>query len=334
MTRIYASSGGGIRIGGTFGALLEGEHQQRFSPHGYDYYVGTSAGALDAALTANGWSAEQKCQMFINTNFADFFKPSWLPFGLRKAFAISWPMPLKNLEKFYASLCKENPYGPALSFKKGLLINTVDSEENIAVVYCSELPQWAQVETDPKNGELYTYRTTFIGERKKLVRWEINTTPLSVALMRSAVLPGLISDDARYMDGGISENPLLSILPTDADILLMHLGYAGLVHNKGNTVPKSLLERFLYAFEFKAYSFTEHILERFQSLTTIFPKIIDVDTAAFHLGRTEKQQMLLSARNNTKEQWKTLPKILSENTNASSILEKASVSHLTELVAS
>lgn len=334
MTRIYASSGGGIRIGGTFGALLEGEHQQRFSPHGYDYYVGTSAGALDAALTANGWSAEQKCQMFINTRFADFFTPGWLPFELRKAFAIRWPMSLKKIERFYASLCQENPYGPALTFQKGLLINTVDSEENLAVVYCSELPDWAHVETDPKNGKLYTYRTTFVGERKKLVRWEVGTTPLSVALMRSAVLPGLVGDDIRYMDGGISENPLLSILPTDADILLMHLGYAGLVPNKGNTVPKSLLERFLYAFEFKAYSFTEHILERFQSLTMVFPKILDVDTAAFHLSKTQKQQMLLAARGNTKEQWKALPKIASNNRNASPTFEKAFTRNLAELVAS
>ena len=76
--RIYASSGGGIRIGGTFGALLEAEAQGRFNPKAYDCYVGTSAGSLDAALTANGWTAEQKCHMFINTDFGQFFTESVL----------------------------------------------------------------------------------------------------------------------------------------------------------------------------------------------------------------------------------------------------------------
>src|ERR1044072_9358930 len=89
----------------------------------------------------------------------------------------------------------------------------------------------------------------------------------------------------------------------------MHLGYAGLVPNKGNTIPKTLLERFLYAFEFKAYSFAEHLLERFQKMTVISPIILNVDTAALHLTRHEKKQMLNSAKVNTQDQWKVLERV-------------------------
>lgn len=307
MARIYASSGGGIRIGATFGALLEGETQQKFSPTAFDFYTGTSAGAFDAALTANGWTAEQKREMFLNTDFGKMFTPFGMPFNFRKILALHWPISLSGLGKFYKSLCKQNPFGPPLEFKSNLLINSVDVEENIGIAYCKEIPHWVTTEQDPKNGKPYSYRTSHDGKRHKVIRWEVNNTPLELALIRSASLPGLVSDHERYMDGGIWENPLLSTLPRDASIFLMHLGYAGLVPQGSNTIPKSIIDRFLYSYEFKNYSFAEHILEHFDNVTAIYPKIYDVDTAAFNMSRSDKEKLLARARANTKDQWSTSP---------------------------
>ena len=255
MTRIYASSGGGIRVGASFGAVLEGERQGRFNPNNFDWYVGTSAGALDAVLTANGWTGEQKKAMFLGTDFAKFFRPFLVPFGIRKALSVIAPISLDKLADFIDSLQDSNPYGPALTRFDGLLINSVDAEENIQVVFCHQRPEWLPDST-----------------RLKVQPWAFNRMSLGTILTRFMVLPGLRADDPRWQDGGVAENPLLSVLPKDANITLIHLGYAGLVKKNGDTIPKTILDQALYDYEFKAYSFAEWLMAGFSNLTVIRPR--------------------------------------------------------------
>jgi predicted acylesterase/phospholipase RssA len=289
MIRIYASSGGGVRLGASFGAVLEGERQGRFQADQFDWYVGTSAGALDAVLTANGWTGEQKKLLFLDTDFSRFFHPFLIPMGLRKFLAVVTPISLRKLGEFIDSLQKPNPYGPPLQQFDKLLINSVDAEENMHVVFCQERPEWLKSSKRLRIEPLLSKKQT-----------------LGMVITRSMVLPGLRADDLRWQDGGVAENPLLSPLPKDADITLIHLGYAGLVWKQGSTSPKNALEQALYDYEFKAYSFAEHLMSAFSNLTVIRPEIYDVESANFALSRDEKQDMLLRAMVNTQTQWATL----------------------------
>lgn len=293
MTRIYASSGGGVRIGASFGAILEGELQGRFRAQAFAWYVGTSAGALDAVLTANGWSGEQKKALFLDTDFRRFFTPLLMPLGLRKMLAVMAPISLKKLAAFIDSLQDPNPYGPPIQRFDGLLINSVDAQENTQVVFCHKIPDWL---LKPSKGI-------------RVEGWAFNRRTLGTILTRSMVLPGLRADDPRWQDDGVAQNPLLSVLPKDAAITLIHLGYAGLVRKKGDTSPKSALDQALYDYEFKAYSFAEHLMAGFSNLTVIRPEIYDVDSADFGLSREGKQDMILRAMANTREQWDALPKL-------------------------
>jgi hypothetical protein len=257
-------------------------------------------------LTANGWTARQKADLFLNTDFSKFFAPMLVPFGVRKALALQWPISLRKLEAFYDSLTRPNPFGPALHFVPNLLINSVDAEENRQVVYCTALPAWSQARQDLESGRFYSYRTDSQGIARKTIRWDVCQVKLAKALVRSSVLPGLVADESRFMDGGIAENPLLSPLPSDSRILLLHLGYPGLVNQGGDTVPKGILNRALFAYEFKAYQAAEHLMGHFPALSVIYPGIFNEDSADFGLSRARKQAMLNLGESNTLMQWEAL----------------------------
>lgn len=292
MTRIYASSGGGVRLGASFGAVLEGERQGRFPAGQFDWYVGTSAGALDALLTLNGWTGEQKVALYLDMDFKKFFTPALLPLTVRKVLAVFAPISLKKLANFINTLQDENPYGPPLERFDGLLINSVDAEKNIQVVFCQTQPDWLK---DSK--QLKVEANAF--------KWD----NLGIIITRSMVLPGLRADDPRWQDGGVSENPLFSVLPKDAAIMLIHLGYAGLVQRGKDTIPKTALEQALYDYEFKAYVFAEYLMGEFFNMTVIRPEIYDVDSANFGLSKADKQRMIQRAQENTRDQWAALPNV-------------------------
>jgi predicted acylesterase/phospholipase RssA len=294
---IFLSSGGGIRIGASFGAELEGQRQGKFRPSMFNYFAGTSAGALDAALTANGWYAEEKRDLFLDTDFRKLFTPALVPFSWRKTLALQWPISLAKLAAFIDSL--------GLRPVENLLVNTVDAEENIQVVYCEKLPPWLNCKAD-EAGRFYTCRASKSGEIKKVIRWEpgaFSRFGYGKVLTRSMVLPGLVADEKRFKDGGVAENPLLSVFPANANILLMHLGYAGLVPQNGSTVPLGILAEAMYDYEFKAYSYTEHLMGHYPNLTAIYPEIYDVDSTAFDLSLASREQMIERARANTRAQW-------------------------------
>jgi len=283
MQQVYVSSGGGIRIGATFGAIKEGEKQGKFFSGNFDTYIGTSAGSLDAVMTANGWDADTKIQFFIETDFEKLFTPFLIPFGVRKAatLVLDNPIKLKKLSDLIDSL--------NFDIAEEILVNTVDSLTNQQIVYCEKKPEWWPEQTTAK---LITNAFSQYGFGK--------------ILTRSMVLPGLEADDPRYMDGGIAENPFLSALPVDSEILFMHLGYAGDVVQKGDTVPKGLLSRSLYAYEHKATTFLNHMIQHYPNLKPIYPKIYNVDSSNFALSKRDKKLMVQNAQYNCIPQWKQL----------------------------
>lgn len=286
--KVYVSSGGGVRVGASFGAAMAGESLNTFKPADFDYFAGTSAGALDAALTANGWTAAQKQKMFLDTDFSNFFTPAMVPFVVRELAAAMLPISTRKLQAFYSSLCLPNPFGPALKFTENLFINTVDSADNIQVIYCQTIPDWAKTSRGA-DGKWYSP-----GGR---IRWEL-CLDLPLAMVRSSALPGMVSDDLRYMDGGVAENPLLSIFPADADILLMMLGYPG------DTNPKTLIKRLGFAYDFKAYTAAAAAMDMFPNIRAIQPRVFNVSSASFNINRRQKQAMIQAGFDNTLDQWK------------------------------
>lgn len=276
--KIYCSSGGGVRIGATWGAQLAGEKQAAFHWSMFQWFVGTSAGALDAALTANHWSPSRKIALFEDTDFGKLFSPALIPFGLRKALALKWPISLRRLADFFDGL--------GLAPMPGLLINTVDAEANRQIVYCEAVPPWW-----PPNSKIQIIDRAF------------SSLGFGKILTRSMVLPGLVADETRYMDGGIAENPMMSALPQEADILLMHLGYAGDVRRDGDTTPKSLIDRSLYAYEFKAKTLADHMAAHFPKIKIIRPGVYDVDPSEFSLSREEKKRIVEAGYRNTLSFW-------------------------------
>jgi|GEM_PF-4856639 len=284
---VFASSGGGVRIGASFGAEMEGERQGKFKPSMFDHFLGTSAGALDAALTANGWTAKQKIDFFLHVDFTHFFKPFLLPFTARKAMALAFPIKLAKLAEFIDSLAKPNPYGPELKPVPGLLINSVRADkDNRQIVFCEQKPEWLVP-----------------NDRLEVVEGAFTKEGYGKIITRSMALPGLQADDPMWFDGGVAENPLISILPTDSNIILMHLGYAGLVGEGEQAVPSGMLARAMYCYERKAYEQAEHLASHYPNLKAIKQEVYDVDSTAFDISQAQKLDMVKRGRDNSRSYW-------------------------------
>lgn len=284
---VFASSGGGVRIGASFGAEFEGERQGKFKPSMFDYFIGTSAGALDAALTANGWNTKQKIDFFLKVDFSHFFTPFFLPFEARMALAVVSKIKLTKLAQFIDSLMKPNPYGPELKPLRSLLVNSVRADkQNKQIVFCEKKPDWLV-----PNGRLEVVESAF------------STLGYGKVLTRSMVLPGLEADDPMWFDGGTAENPLLSVLPQDSNIILMHLGYAGLVGEGETAVPNDILSRAMYCYERKAYEALEHMISHFPNMKVIRPEVYDISSTNFGLSLSQKIDMVKRGRENSRIYW-------------------------------
>ncbi|MBY0451339.1 MAG: patatin-like phospholipase family protein [Cyanobacteria bacterium] len=280
--RVYVSSGGGIRIGATWGSQLEGEKQNAFHYSMFDTFIGTSAGALDAALTANRWSAQQKLDLFFKTDFSRFFLPGGLhimPFMLRKALSAVFPMSLKRLADWIDSL--------GLMPVSGMLTNTVNSLTNEHIVYCEDPPLWW-----PASSNI------------KLVTQAFSTLGFGTVLTRSMALPGLNADEPEFRDGGYAENPLLSILPSDSTGVMINLGYPGNAKwHGGKNYPVAALDQAMYYVEYKNYASTQHLIAHYQALKVIYPNIFDVDSTNFALSINDKRKIVKTSIQNTQSQW-------------------------------
>ena len=275
---VFVSSGGGIRIGASFGAEAQGEALGVFSPSNFDYFLGTSAGALDAALTANGWTAQQKISLFLDTQFSTLFAPAFVPFGLRKALALKWPISLKRLAHFMDEL--------GLTHTERLVINAVDAQTNAHLIYCEKRPPWLSDEA-----------------QVTVVEDAFSREGLGTILTRSMALPGLNADHARYRDGGFAENPLLSVLPNNITGVLVSLGYPGLIIKDGKPWPDSIIEQAFYAVDRKGAAFAQFLTQQRPGIKVIDPKVYDVDSSAFGLSRTAKIDMVQRGFETSRPQW-------------------------------
>lgn len=279
--RAYVSSGGGVRIGATFGAVMEGWAQGKVSHRAFDYFLGTSAGALDAALAASGWAPDRRCHLFAQTDLGRLVSP-FLPFSWRKPMALAKPMGLDRVAAWIDSL--------GLKPSPGLMVNAVDAETNTHVIFCQEVPPW--------------------GLGLKGVEWSIvdwGHAPIGKILARSMALPGLVADHPKWMDGGLAENPLLSVLPRSYTILMLNLGYPGLVKDKGSLIPQGVIERSFYAYDFKAATLARKLAEEFKHIYMIEPKVYDVPSVAFDIDQEARRRMITLGRINTKPQWEAIP---------------------------
>lgn len=279
MVRAYISSGGGVRIGATWGAQLIGEEYSGFHYSMFDTYIGTSAGALDAALTANRWSARKKADLFLNTNFEKFFTSFFMPFAARKLLAATFPISLAKLSEWIESL--------GLVPVNGLLINTVNSSTNEHIVYCEDPPLWWN---DSKGIQLETKAFSRLG--------------FGDVITRSMALPGLNADEPEYRDGGYAENPLMSVLPDDTKGLMINLGYAGTATwHGGKDYPIAALDQAMYYVEYKNYYTTQQLIKRFKNLKVINPEVYDINPTDFGISSDDKKKMLVRAQLNTRNQW-------------------------------
>lgn len=301
--KIFVSGGGGVRIGETFGAEIEGERQLKFHPSMFQWFGGTSAGALDAVLTANGWKAKQKATLFIETDFAKFFTLPMVPFSARKIMAVKWPMKMNKLADFFNSLTKPNKFGPALTRFDNLLVNTVDCEENIHVIYCENLPDWFQYDSpDGDDNIFYSHNGNL-----KWIRRAFSRFALGKILTESMCLPGLMAEDESKLDGGVCENPLFTAFPKDAELMIMDLGYSGhLVNGNGQLYPKETIDRALYSFEFKAHHLTAHLLKEYPAARVVYPSEYKEDSANFGISKQGRAALVASGQNKSAPQWASM----------------------------
>lgn len=301
--KVYISSGGGVRIGGSFGAVHAGEMAGKFNGKDFDWYAGTSAGAFDAVLTANGWTGKQKMRLFSDTNFGSFFTLPFVPFGLRKGLVgLNMPLSMKKLQKFYLSLTELNDYGPPLEKFDRVLINSVDTKENMHVVYCESIPPFVTA-CQGADGNWYSHQNRIRWEMQAFTRVDLG---LDVVLCNSQALPGLRAPIEQMADGGIAQNPLLSIFPKECSILMLNLGFAGRVEKLGKDFPINVLDESLYAYEFRAHEATLDLIEKFPGLQCIYPGIFDIESSNFALSKQDKINMCNAGARNAVPQWKML----------------------------
>lgn len=284
----YICGGGGVRIGAAWGAELAGEHSGAFGLGQFNWFAGTSSGALSAALSANGWGARQKIDLFLDTDFKRLFAPWFLPFGWRKLASVRWPMALQKLAEFIDGL--------GLQPVDNLLVNAVDMATNRHVIYCEQLPPWAgESQIGPDHGNLVWVPGAF------------SQLGYGRVLTRSMCLPGLVADDARYKDGGGALNGPLSAMPVNTTGVFMNLGFAGdVTYQQGEPATSDLIESGLYLFEFLSNRHVAHWLGHRPGLATIWPRLYDVDSSAFDLTRSQKQAIVNQGYFNTTAQWDVL----------------------------
>lgn len=277
--KVLACSGGGIRCLATAGALMAAE-AVGIDLQGFDYYTGDSSGSLIAALCANGWTGREIAELLINTDIPKLVTP--LPWAVRKPLILAKPIRLEGMARFFDSL--------DLKPEVPLVINSWDAEDNVQTLFCETLPE----------------DVNLAGTSAVPTRWQFEAFSdlgYGTILTRSMALPGLLADSTRWMDGALGEHPPLSWLPAETELTLINLGFSGLVEKAGDSRPKHLIERALYAYEVTATVSQNRGLARFNNPKVIDPKIYDVDSIAFDLKPSEKKALVRRAFTQSLPQW-------------------------------
>lgn len=276
--KAFTVTGGGARGIACAGVIKAGESKGIFSPWSYDVFAGDSFGSLISAMMASGWSGTKMSDFFCKTDFKGLLS-GWIPWSIRKPFMAVSPVSLAKVAKLIDSL----------DFKRSdkLFINTWDAEDNKQVIYCQSVPTWAiqsacfPVEFAPDFGGL----------------------SLGTVLTRSMALPGLVADSLRWMDGGIGEHPPICLLPDDTDLTVINLGFPGLIPKAGDTTPKTLIDRGLYAVEVIQSTRQDLSKARFTKRKELNPKIYDIDSTDFGLSQQQRLDMIGRAYKATLDQW-------------------------------
>lgn len=235
-------SGGGVR------ALAEVGVLQVMAEYGLepDLVVGTSGGAIVAALYAGGWAAEEiarlawqwrgKGRRLLDPNWSGLlraiFRLSFGPFsGLVKG---------ERLEALFASCLNHGDQFQTLSrreaHRKPLFLTTVDLEDGEPVVFCD--PAQVRAERDPETGDYEGYRICGRVPVSRAVRASISIPGVFVPTPCLPVCPeqarcqgGVAVSGDRYVDGGVREFLPLTVavrLARAGLALGVNLGYAGL----------------------------------------------------------------------------------------------------------
>ena len=279
-------TGGGARGISVGGVLHAGARMKRFYPGSFDVITGDSFGALVAALVANGWSSSRIINLFAETDMDKLL--TRIPWKYRKPLILLKAVKLKRVSKFIDNI------RPKLRSSNRLFINTWDSHANEQVIYCEEKPEWA------------------VDKPNVPVRWEedaFNRLGFGKVITRSMALPGLEADDPRYLDGGVSEHPPMSFIPRNTPVLLINLGFAGLVVTSGSNVPDSIVDRVQESFDVKAHLYLEKMKNEFHNLYELNPKMYDVSATKFDLSKSRRLGIMRLAEQRTKPRWEDMPEI-------------------------
>lgn len=274
-----AFSGGGIRALASIGALLAAE-QAGIPLTRFQAFTGNSSGALLAAMLASGWRPLQMAHAVVQAPFSTLLSP--LPWQWRRNLVVVKPVQLAGLTRWLASL--------NLVPTQPLLINAWNCETNRQTLYTNRRSNWQ--------------RTPHVALKTDWSEEGITPQNLPTVLARSMALPGLLADHPRWMDGALGEHPPLEAIPTETPVVLINLGYAGLLSNDlADTIPRSILQRALYAYEVTATINQKRAFSRLSNLIEIQPRIYDVDSTAFDLSPKEKWEIILRGYRNTLFQW-------------------------------
>lgn len=276
--KLFSCTGGGVRGIAVAGVLQQGAQQGRWDSDRFDIITGDSFGALIAALVANQWTPQEMGDLFVKTDFKQLL--TTMPWQVRKPLLAVSPISLHRIKALIDNL--------QLKSSPKLFINTWDAESNQQVIYCEQKPAWA--EKTPGIPTVWIENAyTDLG--------------FGTVITRSMALPGLEADHRQWMDGGLSEHPPLAFVPRTVEAFIINLGYAGLVPHNGNTIPKTLLDRALYAYEVTASTRQRMVLSQFTQCIEINPLIYDVDSIDFSLTAAQKQALIDRGSEATKAQW-------------------------------
>lgn len=273
-------AGGGVRGLATVGAVMRGVYEKAINLAEFDVVTGDSFGALVAAMITNGYQMEEISEALTSVDIAKLV--SFIPWSLRRLTIPVHPLKLKGIARFIDEDLNLKP-------NSRLIFNTWDCLTDNEIVYTSDTPPWLKA-------SIYT--------RPVFKHTGTDKVSLGTLLTRSMALPGLEADDTRYMDGGIGQHPPLDILPSDASIVFIDLGYAGLIPTQGIKKPVGVLNRAMYAYEVAASLNQKRALSRFTDLTIIDPKVYDVDSTNFGLSKDQREALVIRAFSSTETAWK------------------------------
>ena len=271
----YAASGGGVRIGATFGAQLKAKELGKWQPERFDIITGNSSGSLDAAFTASGLEPEQKVEIFKRWNIAELL--SRYPWKLRLATALVNPISMDRLADKIDSL--NMPSSPRC------YVNAWDCRGNKQIIFCEKKPEWA-------------------AESWIDTVWEedaFNRFGWGKVLTRSMALPGMVADELKYMDGGIAEHPPLSFIPRDAHILLINLGYPDFEAG----FKRDMLSRVSFAYSAIRSHMLDTAIGHFEDLYSIKPKVYDWSAYDFEVSNKDIDRMIEKAKVHTNLAWRS-----------------------------